>query len=109
MEDPDIGESSVTIMVSDDIIDSLKMYCRGGENCCGREDNRLCDEGEGDCDHLVTSDVVKTTVFISQVDSGIILMTAVRSAAPLIDPVPRVRVCAQVMMSVRQLVTTTTA
>ena len=57
---------------------------------------------------LVTSDVVTTTVFISQVDSGIILMTVVRSAAPLIDPVPRVRVCAQVMMSVRQLVTTTT-
>ena len=57
---------------------------------------------------LVTSDVVTTTVFISQVDSGIILMTAVREDAVQTDPVPRVRVCAQVMMNVRQLVTTTT-
>ena len=57
---------------------------------------------------LVTSDVVTTTVFISQVDSGIILMTAVREDVVQIDPVPRVRVCAQVMMNVRQLVTTTT-
>ena len=54
------------------------------------------------------SSVVKTTVFTRQVDSGIILMTVVREDAVQTDPVPRVRVCAQVMMNVRQLVTTTT-
>ena len=33
-------------MISSEEVDSLKMYCRGSENCCGRETNRICDEGE---------------------------------------------------------------
>ena len=51
LEDPNDGEEATSIMISESAEQSLKMYCRGGENCCGREDNRLCDEGEGDCDH----------------------------------------------------------
>ena len=33
-------------MISSEEVDSLKMYCRGSDNCCGRETNRICDEGE---------------------------------------------------------------
>ena len=51
LEDPNDGEEATSIMISESAEQSLKMYCRGGENCCGREDNRLCGEGEGDCDH----------------------------------------------------------
>ena len=45
-----MGETAVTVMISDEVVDNLKMYCRGGENCCGKESNRLCDEGEEDDD-----------------------------------------------------------
>ena len=38
-------------MISDEVVDTLKMHCRGGDRCCGKEGNRLCGEGEGDCDH----------------------------------------------------------
>ena len=51
LEDPAPGESSVRLMVVEELVDSLKMYCRGGDGCCGVGSNRLCDEGEGDCDH----------------------------------------------------------
>ena len=36
-------------MVSSDARNSLKMNCRGGENCCSKDDK--CKWGEGDCDH----------------------------------------------------------
>ena len=39
------------IMVSEAAADTLPMTCRGGERCCGQEETRLCDEGEGDCDN----------------------------------------------------------
>ena len=39
------------MMVSSEAAAGLKLYCRGGEGCCGREDERLCGAGEGDCDH----------------------------------------------------------
>ena len=67
LEDPDVGETPVTIMISEAEVEGLKLFCRGGENCCGKESNRLCAEGEdglgsddddddgdvgqGDCDH----------------------------------------------------------
>ena len=51
LEDPAPGESSVRLMVVEELVDSLKMYCRGGDGCCGVGSNRLCGEGEGDCDH----------------------------------------------------------
>ena len=41
-----MGQISVTVMVAQEEMDSLKMFCRGGENCCGRETNRLCAEGK---------------------------------------------------------------
>ena len=65
LEDPDVGETAVTVMISEEA-ENLKMYCRGGESCCGKESNRLCAEGdaallndviddgeagEGDCEH----------------------------------------------------------
>ena len=37
-------------MVNEAAADILPMTCRGGERCCGQEESRLCDEGEGDCD-----------------------------------------------------------
>lgn len=37
-------------MLSEEEVDGLDMTCRGGEGCCGRESNRQCGEGEGDCD-----------------------------------------------------------
>ena len=46
LEDPDVGEISVSVMVSHEELETLKMFCRGGENCCGKADNRLCGEGE---------------------------------------------------------------
>ena len=51
LEDPAPGETAVRLMVVEDLVDSLKMYCRGGDGCCGVGSNRLCVEGEGDCDH----------------------------------------------------------
>ena len=51
LEDPPNGQSPVSVMVLDEAIESLKMYCRGGTNCCGKEDTRICVEAEGDCDH----------------------------------------------------------
>ena len=51
LEDPEVGKEPKSMMISADVIDVLKMYCRGGTNCCGKESNRLCGEGEGDCDH----------------------------------------------------------
>ena len=39
------------LVVVEDLVDSLKMYCRGGDGCCGVGSTRLCLEGEGDCDH----------------------------------------------------------
>ena len=51
LEDPGPGETAVRLMVEEDLVDSLKMYCRGGDGCCGPATNRLCEEGEGDCDH----------------------------------------------------------
>ena len=51
LEDPAPGETSVRLMVVEEVVDSLKMYCRGGDGCCGVGTNRLCLEGEGDCDH----------------------------------------------------------
>ena len=50
LEDPAPGETAVRLMVVEDLVDSLKMYCRGGDGCCGAGSNRLCAEGEGDCD-----------------------------------------------------------
>ena len=50
LEDPPNGQSPVSVMVLDEAIESLKMYCRGGTNCCGKEDTRICADGEGDCD-----------------------------------------------------------
>ena len=46
LEDPDVGEISLSVMVSQEELETLKMFCRGGENCCGKADNRLCGEGE---------------------------------------------------------------
>ena len=46
LEDPEVGETAETVMISSEEVDSLKMYCRGSDNCCGRETNRICDEGE---------------------------------------------------------------
>ena len=46
LEDPDVGEISVSVMVSHEELETLKMFCRGGKNCCGKADNRLCGEGE---------------------------------------------------------------
>ena len=40
LEDPGPGESPESIMMATDIIPSLNMVCRGGERCCGPEDNR---------------------------------------------------------------------
>lgn len=37
-------------MVNINVVDDLKMYCRGGTSCCGKGDLKLCVEGEGDCD-----------------------------------------------------------
>ena len=39
------------MMVATEAAAGLKLYCRGGEGCCGREAERLCGAGEGDCDH----------------------------------------------------------
>ena len=57
LEDPDVSDTAVTVMVSEEGVEELQMVCRGGENCCGRESNRLCAEGDldlsntdGDCD-----------------------------------------------------------
>ena len=47
--------------------------------------------------------VVKTTVFIRQVDSGIILMTVVREDAVQTDPVTRDRVHATLTLTVSLL------
>ena len=33
-------------MISSAEVDTLKMYCRGSQNCCGKENNRICAEGE---------------------------------------------------------------
>ena len=41
-----MGQLSVLVMIAEEETDNLKMFCRGGENCCGKESNRLCDEGE---------------------------------------------------------------
>ena len=51
LEDPPPGDTAESIMVKEDIISSLKMWCRGSTNCCGKEATHLCVEGEGDCDH----------------------------------------------------------
>ena len=51
LEDPWPGESMVRLMVVEEVLDSLKMYCRGGDGCCGTSTTRLCVAGEGDCDH----------------------------------------------------------
>ena len=51
LEDPAPGETYVRLMVVEELVDTLKMYCRGGDGCCGVGSNRLCVEGEGDCDH----------------------------------------------------------
>ena len=40
-----MGETAESVMVSSDEVDNLKMYCRGSENCCGKENNRICAEG----------------------------------------------------------------
>ena len=48
LEDPEVGETAETVMISSEEVDSLKMYCRGSDNCCGRETNRICAEGEVD-------------------------------------------------------------
>ena len=50
LEDPSPGDSSVRLMVVEEVLDSLKMWCRGGDGCCGTSSTRLCQEGEGDCD-----------------------------------------------------------
>ena len=51
LENPSPGHTAVTMMVATEAAAGLKLYCRGGEGCCGREDERLCGAGEGDCDH----------------------------------------------------------
>ena len=51
LEEPNDGETVESIMINVDVVDDLKMYCRGGTNCCGKKDTKLCDEGEGDCDN----------------------------------------------------------
>ena len=48
LEDPDVWDTAVTVMVSEEGVEELQMFCRGGENCCGRESNRLCAEGDLD-------------------------------------------------------------
>ena len=53
-----MGETAESVMVSSDEVDNLKMYCRGSENCCGKENNRICAEGVagggwGGCCHPV--------------------------------------------------------
>ena len=48
LEDPDVGEVSLAVMVSQEQLDTLNMVCRGGDNCCGKADNRLCGEGKED-------------------------------------------------------------
>ena len=45
LEDPNVGETAVSFMLSETEADVLTMTCRGGSNCCGTESNRLCDEG----------------------------------------------------------------
>ena len=50
LEDPAPGEAWVRLMVVESVLESLRMYCRGGESCCGVSGTRLCGEGEGDCD-----------------------------------------------------------
>ena len=56
LEDPDVGQLSVLVMIAEEETDNLKMFCRGGENCCGKESNRLCDEGNGIL-HLLSNKV----------------------------------------------------
>ena len=51
LEEPSPGHTAVTMMVATEAAAGLKLYCRGGEGCCGREAERLCGVGEGDCDH----------------------------------------------------------
>ena len=46
LEDPDMGEVSLAVMVSQEQLDTLNLVCRGGDNCCGKADNRLCGEGK---------------------------------------------------------------
>ena len=45
LEDPDVGETAVSFMLSDSEKEKLAMTCRGSNSCCGTETNRLCDEG----------------------------------------------------------------
>lgn len=51
LEDPAPGQEPVTIMIQDDIMETLPMTCRGGDNCCGKESTHQCGLGQGDCDH----------------------------------------------------------
>ena len=37
VQDPAPGQDPVTIMIQDDIMETLPMTCRGGDNCCGKE------------------------------------------------------------------------
>ena len=59
-----MGQLSVLVMIAEEETDNLKMFCRGGENCCGKESNRLCDEGERPCSdegwHDFASDALHT-------------------------------------------------
>ena len=41
-----MGQLSVLVMIAEEETENLKMFCRGGQNCCGKESNRLCDEGQ---------------------------------------------------------------
>ena len=49
LEDPDVGQVAQTIFINSALVSSLKMYCRGGEQCCHRGHLGECGIGEGDC------------------------------------------------------------
>ena len=130
LEDPGPGETAVRLMVEEDLVDSLKMYCRGGDGCCGPATNRLCEEGEGDCDHddqcagvlQCGTDNCATKVRSSPSpplsppslrlttrveDTGTTLTTAARPDVPLTDSVSRAGVPAPPVLTVREVRTDT--
>ena len=39
----------MAIMVDTEVVESLEMKCRGGEHCCMRNNVKMCQSGEGDC------------------------------------------------------------
>ena len=49
LEDPAPGETALAIMVDTGVVESLEMKCRGGAHCCVRNNVRMCQSGERDC------------------------------------------------------------